>query len=128
MGFQSIIQAVERQSGFWRGRLQDENGAGVGTSILTSLTGTLYDRSTTQRTIINSRSNQDILNNNQCTMDADGNFRFDWLPTDQVFINPNRDGEEHVFRIQAKWTSTDGNPREAEHELHFMVARVPYAS
>lgn len=126
MAFQSIIETVERQSGFWAARLVDENGAGVGTTILTSLTGTLYDKSTSQRTIINSRTTQNILNANQCLMDIDGNFRFNWLPADQAFVNPNREKEEHVFLITAKWTSTDGNPREANHELHFLCDRVVY--
>ena len=124
MAFQTVIQAVEKQSGIWGARLVDENGAGVGSTILASLTGTLYDMSTAARTVINSRSAQNILNGNQCTMDAAGNFVFTWLPADQTILNPGRTVEEHVFVITAKWTDVNNNPREANHELHFMVARV----
>ena len=121
-GFVTVIQAVEKQSGFWAGRLLDENGAGVGSTILTSLTGTLYDRAT--QAIINRRNAQNIINANQCTMDAAGNFRWDWVPADQTYVNPNRTIEEHVMLITAKWTRSDGFPGEANHEIHFNVARV----
>lgn len=124
MALVTIIPAVERQSGVYTARLVDENLAGVGSTILTSFTLTLYDRSTAQRTIINSRNAQDILNANQVTLDAAGNLQWTWLPADQAFVNPNRDTEEHVALFTAKWTDTSGNPREANHELHFMVARV----
>lgn len=118
------VQAVERQSGTYTARLVDENGAGVGSSILSSLTLTLYDLSTASRTIINSRSTQSVLNVNQVSIDVAGNLAWTWLPADMAFVNPNRATEEHVALFTAKWTDGSGNPREANHEVHFQVARV----
>lgn len=118
------VQAVERQSGTYTARLVDENGQPVGSSVLTSFTLTLYDLSTAARTIINSRSTQDVLNANQVSLDANGYLTWTWLPADQAFVNPNRTVEEHVALFTAKWLDGSANPREANHEVHFIVARV----
>ncbi len=117
-----VNDSAEKKSGTYRAVLKDENGQVVSSVVLTSFTLTLYDLPT--RAIINNRNGQNVLNANQVTVDVAGNIIWTWLPADQTFINPNRPSEEHVGLFTAKWNDSSGNQREANHEVHFLVARV----
>lgn len=118
-----VPNAVERQSGIYTAALRDENGAPLGAASISSFTLTLYDVNT--GTTVNGRYQQNILNANQVTVDAQGQVTWTWLPLDMQILNPNRQQEEHVALFVVKWTDGQGYPRQANHEVHFTVNRIP---
>lgn len=118
-----VVNALEQQSGTYRAKLQSEYGVGVPAASLTFFLLTLYDLSSS--TVINSRNGQNVLNAHQVTIDTTGQIEWLWLPADQQILNPNKPIEEHVALFEAKWTDTNGYPRQANHEVHFMVNRIP---
>ena len=78
---------------------------------LVSLTMTLYDKCS--GTIINTRENQDILNTNDVTVDANGLLTWNIQPEDTIIVGENvLDGEyeEHIALIT--WVWSDGTGRE----------------
>ena len=118
-----VPNAVERQSFVYTATLQDEGGVPLSYLAVDSLTLTLYDLNT--NAIINSRSSQNALNANQVSLDAAGNLKWQGLPADGTFINPNKPMEEHVALFTVKWTDGLGRPHQANHEVHFLVNRIP---
>lgn len=118
-----VPNAVERQSGIYTAALRDENGAPLGSAAISSFTLTLYDVNT--GVTVNGRYQQNILNANQVTVDAQGQVTWTWLPLDMQILNPNRQQEEHVALFVVKWTDGQSRPRQANHEVHFTVNRIP---
>lgn len=119
-----VADAGEQKSGTYRAMLRDENGQPIGALVLVSLTLSLYDLRTL--TTINSRGpGQSVLNANQVTLDALGTLTWTWLPADMTILNPNLQVEEHVALFEAKWFDVNVNPRQANHEVHFLVNRIP---
>lgn len=122
-----IVQnAVQSQSGSYKAQLVDENRVPISYATLTSLTLTLYDLRSS--VIVNGRNAQNVLNANQVTMDVNGNIVWTWLPADMPLLVPTVQQEEHVALFVAKWTDSGGNARQANHEVHFYVNKIPLVS
>ncbi len=105
----------ERSSGFIRAQLVDQAGNPVSVSDLDTATLTLWDLETGSATvspqegIINSREEQDILPAgspevmNDVTYEADGYFRWDLQPDDNIIINSRKSIERHRALLVFTW-------------------------
>jgi len=84
-------------------QLQDENGSPVGSSSLTSITLTLYDKYTGE--MLNNRNEQNILNANGVTIDTDGFISWLMDPADNRIVNAEGRPEDHVALFEWSWAS-----------------------
>lgn len=84
------------------GTLVDENDVPVPDSQLNTATLDIYTRSSSSRQIVNGNSGTDVLNANQGSFDASGNFVIILSPDDNALINP--DIEEEWHRCVLNWT------------------------
>lgn len=116
------IRAIENQSGIYTARLKDETGTALGSSLLNSLTLTLYDK--VSGDILNSRSAQNVLNANQVTVDTAGLLTWYWLPTDMVLIDDTKLTETHIAIFEVKWTDSGSRLRQLNHEVVFTVNAI----
>lgn len=106
----------EGSSGFIRAQLVDQNGDPVEEQNLSAATLTLWDVETgsaqvsPSEGIINTREAQDILGSgsplgdNDVTYEANGYFRWDVQPEDNVIVNPRRQVERHRALLIFSWT------------------------
>ena len=111
-------------SGTITGIIRDENQTVIPSASLDALTLTIYDEHTGE--IINSRSNQDILNTNNVTVHATSGL-FTWLvqPADLPIMDDLRvrfgATEKHVILI--KWTYASGT-KFGQDEFDMLVENV----
>lgn len=85
--------------------IQDEDGAAIPAASLDTLTLTLYNLSDSEKTIINSRNAQDVLNTNNVTVDSSGNLIWFVQSLDTAIIG-SRERERH--RAVFEWTYASG--------------------
>lgn len=123
----SLERTVLEETTFeYAGVLTNEKELPVPDTDLDSLTLTLYDKKT--GVIINSRDNQDILNTNDGTVDASGNFTWQASPEDNDIIDDTLlDGqlEEHVALFTWKYNSGVSTGR---HQLSIFVQQLTKVS
>lgn len=86
--------------------IRDLEGAALGSADLDTLTLTLWDEAT--QGIINDRDDQDVLNTNGGTLDADGAFELRLDPDDTVVVNDFLRLEWHEAILT--WTWQTGSP------------------
>lgn len=95
----------ERSSPKITATVQDEAGDGIAASSLDTLTLTLYNLSDADKTIINSRSDQDVLNTNNVTVDSSGNLVWSVQALDTIIVSaPVLEQHRAVFA----WTYSSG--------------------
>jgi hypothetical protein len=116
---------LEGTTGIYSFELVDEEGEGIDSSFLTTLTLTLYDVDTHQ--VVNTRSNQDILNANNGTVETTPGspvtttVTFNIQPEDTPILNQNRLKEARVLSFRWTW---DSGQRIGRHEVQFNVENV----
>ena len=111
---------TERSSGYIRAQIVDKDSNPVNGDDLTAATLTLYDMATYVSTaspivgIINNRDAQDILaaglspsEKNDVTYEADGYFRWDLQPEDNIIVTARRQVERH--RAEFNFAFTGGS-------------------
>ena len=102
------------------GNLVDEAGAALGSGQLSTLVMTLYAE-VPGDPIINSISARNILNVNQGTIDAGGNFVITLLPADNALSSQaNVASEAHVILLEFTW----GSGKAGKHEIVFTVRNL----
>ena len=84
--------------------IQDESGVSISSANLTTLTLTVYANNNTA-SIVNSRSNQNILNANNVTVDTSGNLIWQMTPADNTILG-NYLSEVHTALFT--WTYSSG--------------------
>lgn len=93
----------ERTSGRIISTLVDEDGAPITLASITSLLLTLYDRAS--GTVINSRTNQNVLNANNVTVGAaDGLVTWTVLPADMAIVRSGASLEHHIALFVVSWS------------------------
>jgi len=97
----------------------NEAGTALPAASLTTLTLTLYDR--TSGTIINSRDNQNVLNVNGVTVDSAGVFLWTLTPLDTIIVDATKSLETHVGLFT--WTYDSGN-KTGRHEIVHVVRNL----
>lgn len=113
----------ERSSGRVTAVLQDETGAVIPSSSLSTLTLTLYDVAT--NTILNSRDAQNVLNANNVTVDGSGNLTWTVQPADHAVVSTKpRARERHRGVFDFTWT---GGKRDW-YAVEFLVEAEPEVS
>lgn len=103
--------------------LKDETGTVIGT--LTAVTLTLYDDST--GTIINSRTDQNVLNQNNVTFSGN-TLAWTLQPADNIIVTTGvrtNSYEKHVALFE--YTYDSGN-KSGKHELEFSVRQLKKVS
>ena len=99
--------------------VQDEDGVALADTDLTTLTVTLYNKAT--GAIINSRTDVDILNDNNGTVDGSGNGTWKALPADNPILATGRSREEHVAYFEWTWNA---GADAGGHEVIFTVVNL----
>lgn len=94
----------ERTTPEWAFDLIDGAGDPIEATALNEFTATLYDKETGD--IINDRDEQNALNANQFTVDADGHGLWKLTPEDTAVLHPGTDFEVHVLLLE--WTYNAG--------------------
>jgi hypothetical protein len=108
---------TERTSAQYKAQLQDPTGAGVPASTLLTLALTLYDLAT--GTVINGRSQQNVLNANNVTVDASGNLVWAIQGADNSIVTASLAIETHIALFEASWATG-----ECKHEVSLPVRNV----
>jgi hypothetical protein len=98
--------------------LVDDTGAVVAASALTTLTLTLTDDAT--GTALNGRTNQNVLNANNVTVDSSGNVVWSIQPADNVIVG-TRELEAHTALWTATWSS---GTKSLTHEVAVLVTNL----
>lgn len=101
------ILTNERSSQEYSVTINDENGDPVALDAIDSITMTIVETQT--GTTVNSRSNQNVLNSNNCTFHAtSGLFTWAVQPADTAIVNsdtPVGKREIHLATLTFKWAS-----------------------
>jgi hypothetical protein len=108
----------ELTSALWRATLKDQDGTAVPGSTLTDLRLTLYEK--TSGTILNNRDNQNVLNQNQVTVDESGLITWQIMPADNAIVTTKK-LEIHVAVLTASWSS---GTRKMVHQFEIDVTNI----
>lgn len=114
-------QAQENQSLRVAFSLLDEDGIAVGASRLLTARLTLLDLETNR--VINSRTNQDVLNANDVTIDAAGRVTWEMQGNaDNVLVRGNQQLERHRGRFTFTWGIV--NTGQWTHDVQILVRKL----
>jgi hypothetical protein len=106
------VNPNEASTMVYRATLQDESvpPVAIGSGDIDTLTLTLVNEA--DGSIINGRSDQNVLNANNVTVSAGGDLVFIQQPADTAIINPNLSTETHLatFKMQFNTTSYSNWP------------------
>jgi hypothetical protein len=129
------IRVNEQSSKVVTFTIWDENGDPVPDSILTTAELTLYDLLTGKASgspmqgVINSRSDQDVLNDHDVTIDAQGVVTWAMQPEDNIIVTPRRQVERHRAMFSFTWPSASpGRSGSFDYEFEIEVVNMRKAS
>lgn len=112
----------EGTTAIYTASLIDETGAAIPLENLDSLTLTLCNKN--DFSIINSRNAQDILNNNDVVVSADGVITWEMQPEDNI-ISSTKIGyghtETHIIFFEWEW---DNNTKKGNYETRIDVKKM----
>lgn len=106
----------------YTGQLVDEDGAGISSADLNTFTLTLYNLA--DESIINSRSAQDVLNNNGVTVGATGLITWTITQADNTLVDVTKEYETHVALWEWEWS---GNTKGSNLETELVVESISLA-
>lgn len=113
------FDVLERITVRYRATLIDDNGTAVPGTSLTTITLTVYDKSTGN--ILNNRNDQNVLNQNNVTIDSNGLLEWIVQPEDLAIVNTNHANEIHVALFEWTWQS---GTRSGKHEMELIVKNL----
>ena len=129
------VRVNERSSKVVTFTILDENGDPVPDSVLTSATLTLFDLLTGKASgspmqgVINSRGDQDVLNDNDVTIDGDGLVTWAMQPADNIIVTPRRQIERHRAMFSFAWPgASPGLTGSFDYEFEIEVVNLRKAS
>lgn len=93
----------EDSTALYQATLKDENGAAIPAAGLSALTLTLYNDSSPSQQIINNRNSQNVLNQNNVTVDSNGILRWTMQPADNKLFDSALAYEEHLALFKFEW-------------------------
>lgn len=112
----------EKSTGRYKVVLNDEAGAVIPLSDMTTITLTLYDDYT--GTIINSRNAQNVKNTNNVLYTEAGLLTWTLQPNDNVIVTSEvrtNGYEKHIALFEYTWSS---GAKAGKHELEFQVRQL----
>jgi hypothetical protein len=124
-GEPSIVDCLEQTTPLYTATLVDETMTPVPAASLATLRLTFYTIDAAGAVhYINSRNNQNVLNANNCTIDANGLFTWQLQVADTSMIEaiPN---ETHIALITWTWA---GGAKTGRHELHIVIKNLAEVS
>ena len=99
----------------------DEAGVAVQLAVITAITLTLYNRDSATQDIINSLSDQNVLNVDRGTMHpTNGLLTLQLLPADNAIVNPASDLEWHRALIEGIY----GGGKAFKYEIEWPVRNL----
>jgi len=113
--FKNILERTTRR---YQTTIKDEDGAVVPAANLSTLKLTLF--SLHSGAILNSRSAQNVLNQNNVTVDTQGLLRWTLQPADNAILDDTLNIEVH--RALFEWNYQGG--KEGKHEVDFYVTNL----
>jgi hypothetical protein len=115
---------LEGTTPVYRATIQDEAGEPIAAADLDTLELTLVDHLT--GATINGRCEQDVLNDNNVTLDAEGQLKWQLQAADNAILGDLRPGqkERHQFLFRWTWTPPGGGSRAGAHKGFFDVERT----
>lgn len=117
----------ERQSGDYECTVKDKSGNAIPLAKVTALTLTLIDVGS--GTVINSRDNQDVLNDNNVTLHAtSGLLTWDIRPADNAIVGTVCAGRTQRHRATFEIFWTDGDDFEHNWDVEIEVVAVDSVS
>lgn len=99
--------------------LKDEDGVAIPASIISALTLTLSNVADGE--IINDRDAQDVLNNNNVTVDANGLLTYTLQPLDTAIQNSAVPFETHRATFQCSY---NGGAGQSNQDVHFLIRNL----
>lgn len=110
----------ERSSFLFTGKIVDEAGSPIPGSSLSSLTLTLFNAA--DKSIINSRDDQNVLNANEVTVNESGDLTWNSVAGDSPIVGSVGIGqtEHHVAMFEWTW----GSNRRGSHLLNIYVVQL----
>ena len=99
--FKSSLK-YEKASSLITATFKDELGVAIPNTDFTAINMTLFLLSDPTQ-IVNARDNQNVLNANNCTVDANGLFSWNVQPGDRAMISTTVSEEIHRAEIRYKW-------------------------
>lgn len=114
-----IFEVNEGVTARYQGVLKDETGAVIPAASLSTLTLTLYRK--TSGEIINGRNAQNVLNANGVTVDVNGNLTWTMTPADNGVTSTTVAAEMHIALFE--WTYNAGN-KAGNHEVWINVLQL----
>lgn len=111
----------EKQTGVYSFTIRDEAGLAIAASQLTAVLLTLHVPGT--GAIVNSRENQDVLNDNQVTISEAGLVTWTQQVADMTIQDTNLAEETHRALFYFTWQS-GGQPRSHPHEVEFVLENL----
>lgn len=123
MSHRTILEPhiAEGVSAWYQAKLVDRNGTGVDADALTTLTLTFFAMDDPAETIINSRTQQNVLNENEVTLDSAGNLQWAMQPEDTVILDQRRRLERRIALFE--WVGPVVGS--GKHEVVMTIVNVP---
>lgn len=119
--FSKVIN--ERSTAVYSSTLKDENGQVIPAASLGTLTLTLFEAAS--GTILNTRNAQNVLNQNNVTVDANGVLTYVLQPADTAILNPGLHTETHRALFEFTWNS---GARTHRHVVDFEIENLDKVS
>lgn len=115
-----VIEDVTAQ---YNGQLKDETGANIGSTSVTALDLSLFDKDT--NTFINSRGStstggQDVLNKSNVTLSTSGALVWQIQPSDNKVITAGKANETHIARFDFEY----GSGQKGRHPIALIVRNL----
>jgi hypothetical protein len=107
----------EQTTARYTAQIVDETGAALPAASLSTLKLTVYDQAS--GSVLNSRSQQNVLNANGVTVDSSGNLVWVMDPADNAIVG-TRELEAHIALFEWTWAST----KAGRHEVPILVLNL----
>jgi hypothetical protein len=116
----ATLYATENTGAIYTATLEDSSGTAIPLANLTTITLTLYDVASGD--IINSRNDQNVLNQNNITIHAtSGLLTWTMQAADNAILDDDLDWEHHRALFEFVFSGT-GSP--GKHEGNFMIRNL----
>lgn len=122
MSTASLGTMNERQTASYTATFKDENDTTVPGGDLETLTLTLFDADTGK--ILNSRQEQDVLNDNDVVINESGGLEWTVDPEDVRIVNPRTQYGETETRVAIFTYTWDSGNKTGRHRFEFKVRRI----
>lgn len=121
-----LVSPLEGTTKTYSTIIVDEAQTPVPAAAFTSIKMTYYSR--VSMVYINGRNSQDVLNTNDCTIDAFGLFQWKLAPADvQIVETPVPPSVTYRAIFVFKWLDSAGDPRWADREIDVVLQRAQNA-